>query len=394
MPTALPSLLRSGPVGTFTVAMPSEVTFGYGVRSHLPEIIARYGTKPLFVTGRSSLRATGAKQELLSATRDLGLDLELFEGVEAEPLVETVDTVREMLDAEDCDVVVSVGGGSVMDVGKAAAALVDSDRPTREHLAGAPLPEEAVPNIAVPTTAGTGAEVTPNAVLRDLQGGIKQSIRGNTLLPVAAVVDPQLTMSAPPKVTAHSGMDALTQAIEAFTSIGSSAFTDCLAIESVLRLGKWLPFAYRDGSLWPARENVSLGSLLAGIALASARSGLVHGLAHPLGLLYDLPHGLVCALLLPEVMVFNAPSCGDRYAMLARALEVGETAEDLVQWIRDLSAELSIGPPLSEAGLREEDFPAILPPTMASGSTKHNPREATEENITELLQWIRAGGKG
>jgi alcohol dehydrogenase class IV len=370
--------------------MPSVVTFGYGVRSHLPEIIARYGSKPLFVTGRSSLRATGAKQELLSETRALGLDLELFEGVEAEPLVETVDAVREMLDAEDCDVVVSVGGGSVMDVGKAAAALADSDLSTREHLAGAALPEDAVPNIAVPTTAGTGSEVTPNAVLRDLQGGLKQSIRGNTLLPVAAVVDPQLTMSMPPRVTAHTGMDALTQAIEAFTSIGASAYTDCLAIESVLRLGKWLPLAYRDGSLWPARENVALGSLLAGMALASARSGLVHGLAHPLGLLYDIPHGLVCALLLPDVMVFNAPSCGDRYAMLARALEVGETAEDLAQWTRDLCREVAIGPPLAEFGLREDHFAQIIPPTMTSGSTKHNPREATEENVAELLRGIIA----
>ncbi len=391
MPTTLQGLLRTGSIGTFTVAVPSIVTFGYGIRSHLPEIIAKYGSRPLFVIGQSSLRATGGKQELLSAARQAGLEPELYAGVEAEPLVETVDAVRELLDAEDCDVVVAVGGGSVMDVGKAAAALVDSDHPTREHLAGAPLPEEALPNIAVPTTAGTGAEVTPNAVLRDIQGGLKQSIRGKTLLPVAAVVDPQLTMSMPPRVTAHSGMDALTQAIEAFTSIGSSAFTDCLAKESVTRLGKWLPLAYRDGSLWPARENAALGSLLAGLALASARSGLVHGLAHPLGLLYDIPHGLVCALLLPPVMVFNTPACEGRYAALAQALEVGETAEDLVKWIRGLCTELNIGPPLASCGLCERDFLRLLPPTMASGSTKHNPREVTEEDVCALLRGILRG---
>jgi len=391
MSTALHGLLRTGSIGSFTVAVPSIVTFGYGARSHLPEIIAKYGSRPLFVIGQSSLRATGGKQELLSAARQIGLLPELYAGVEAEPLVQTVDAVRELLDAEDCDVVVAVGGGSVMDVGKAAAALVDSDKPTREHLAGAPLPQDAVPNIAVPTTAGTGAEVTPNAVLRDIQGGLKQSIRGETLLPVAAVVDPQLTMSMPPRVTAHSGMDALTHAIEAYTSIGSSAFTDCLARESVTRLGKWLPLAYRDGSLWPARESVSLGSLLAGLALASARSGLVHGLAHPLGLLYDIPHGLVCALLLPHVMVFNAPACEERYAALAQALEVGDTAEDLLKWTRALCTELGIGPPLAEWGLNEGDLPRILPPTMASGSTKHNPREATEENVQELLAQIARG---
>jgi alcohol dehydrogenase class IV len=284
--------------------------------------------------------------------------------------------------------VVAVGGGSVLDVGKAAAALVDSELPTSEHVAGAEMPEDGLPIIAVPTTAGTGAEVTPNAVLRDPQANVKASIRGEHLLPVAAVVDPQLTMAAPPEVTARSGLDALTQALEAYTSVGASPFTDALAFPAIVRIGIAIRIVYVDPNSWPGRESMALGSLFAGIALASARLGLVHGLAHPIGMQYRLPHGLACALLLPHVMEFNLPACGEKYAVCARALGVGETAEDLLSWARGLLPQLGIETTLRDQGLREADFPQLIPAAAASGSTKHNPREATEEDIAALLRHI------
>jgi alcohol dehydrogenase class IV len=380
--------LRTGPAGTFEVRLPRIVSFGYGCRGEIPSVAAEYGSKVCVVVGKRSLKASGMQNELLDAMREAGLQPVLFDDVEAEPLVTTVDAVRQVLVAEDCEVVMPVGGGSVLDVGKAAAALVDSELPTAEHLAGAEMPDDGLPIIAVPTTSGTGAEVTPNAVLRDPQAGVKASLRGEHLLPVAAIVDPQLTMSAPPEVTARSGLDALTQALEAYTSLGANPFTDALALQAVVRIGASLQMVYVDPKSWAGRESMALGSLLAGIALASARLGLVHGLAHPLGMQYHLPHGLACALLLPHVIEFNLPASGERYALCARAIGVGETAEDLLAWVRALLPQLGVETTLKDQGLCEADFDKIIPPALASGSTKHNPREVSEEDLAALLRHI------
>jgi alcohol dehydrogenase class IV len=380
--------LRTGPAGTFNVRLPRVVSFGYGCHGEIPSIAAEYGSKVCVVVGKRSLKASGMQNELLDAMREAGLQPVVFDDVEAEPLVTTVDAVRQVLVAEDCEVVVPVGGGSVMDVGKAAAALVDSELPTAEHLAGAEMPDDGLPVIAVPTTSGTGAEVTPNAVLRDPQAGVKASLRGEHLLPVAAIVDPQLTMGAPPEVTAHSGLDALTQALEAYTSLGANPFSDALALQAVIRIGASLQMVYVDPKSWAGRESMALGSLFAGIALASARLGLVHGLAHPLGMQYHLPHGLACALLLPHVIEFNLPASGERYALCARAIGVGETAEDLLAWVRALLPQLGVETTLKDQGLCEADFGKIIPLALESGSTKHNPREVSEEDLAALLRHI------
>ena len=391
MRVPLPSILRTGSAGSFTLSLPDAVVFGYGCRNQIPEIAAEYGSKPLFVVGKRSMKASGILNELVEAAKEAGLEPATFPGVEAEPLVETVDNVREVLVDRECDVVVAVGGGSVLDVGKAAAAVVDSEHPTAVHLAGEPLPEDGIAVIAAPTTSGTGAEVTPNSVLRDLSAGTKASIRGENLLPVAAIVDPQLAMSAPAEVTAHSGLDAFTQALEAFTSAGANPFTDALATDAIFRIGAWLPVAFQDGKSWPGRENVALGSLFAGIALASARLGLVHGLAHPVGLLYDIPHGLVCALLLPHVIEFNLEAAEEKYAFCAHMFQVGDSGEDLLAAVRKLLEILKVTDTLVDLGLRAEDFDKIIPPAMGSGSTKHNPREVTEEDLRALLEKIVTG---
>ncbi|HJN14297.1 MAG TPA: iron-containing alcohol dehydrogenase [Armatimonadota bacterium] len=384
--------LRTGQVGTFSVSMPANVSFGYGTRNEIPETIAKYGKRVLYVTGKRSLKTSGLLNELVDAAKAAELEPVVFDGVEAEPLVETVDRCRDMLLDEDIEVVVTVGGGSVIDVGKAAAALVDSELPTAEHLAGAEMPEDGLPIIAAPTTSGTGAEVTPNAVLRDLSAGTKASIRGDHLLPIAAIVDPQLTMHASAQVTAHSGLDALTQAIEAYTSLGANTFTDGLAFQAAIRIGVSLQMACLDAKSWPARESMALGSLFAGIALASARLGLVHGLAHPIGMIYGIPHGQICALLLPYVMDYNAPACGEKYATLAQAMGVGESPDDLILWVRKLSHEIGVTGSPGDHGLKSDDLDRIIPPTIASGSTKHNPREVTEEELAELLNAMMLPG--
>jgi alcohol dehydrogenase class IV len=246
------------------------------------------------------------------------------------------------------------------------------------------------PCIALPTTSGTGAEVTPNSVLTDTETGKKASIRGHALLPEMAIVDPELTLSCPPDVTAYSGLDALTQAVEAFVSTGSNTVVAPLAEESARRIAGSLRQAVQQGSNLHAREDMALGSLLAGLALASARLGLVHGLAHPLGSLYHLPHGRVCGALLPWAIDFNRHAARDQYAYLAEAIGVGSSARDLQHWAEDLVDDLDADIDWVEAGLKRPDFGQIIPLTLESGSTAHNPRPVDEPSLRQLLERLLA----
>jgi len=315
----------------------------------------------------------------------------LFEGIEHDPSVETIDHGREAFRGAGCDAMIALGGGSVLDAGKAIAGLADQSVPTRDFLDGRPIRSRSYPIIACPTTAGTGSEVTHVAVLTDSSRRLKASIRTEGMMPAVAIVDPELTVSMPPEHTAHTGLDAFTQAVESYVSAGANPFSDLLALDAATRIGRWLRAAYDDGNSREARESMALGSMLAGLALASARLGLVHGIAHPLGALYGLEHGKACALLLPLVMEFNAGVSEGRFARLARELGLTDTPNDteaayhLIVWTRELCAGLGCLRPLREVGLRRDDYPAIVGATMASGSTKSNPRKVTEEDVVRLL---------
>jgi len=360
-----------------------QVVFGTGVRSALGEHAAGFGDSALIVCGRSALRESGALAELQAVLTDAGVRVSVFDQVEAEPSLATVDRGREAFREAGCDVVVAAGGGSALDVGKAIAGLAASSDPTAHGQEVAGLGK---PCITLPTTSGTGAEVTPNSVLTDSESGKKASIRGHGLLPEVALVDPELTVSCPPDQTAYSGLDALTQAIEAFVSTGANPVSAPMAEEAARRIAGSLRQAVADGSNLQAREDMALGSLLAGLALASARLGLVHGLAHPLGAQFHLPHGLVCGALLPWVIDFNFEEAAPQYAYLARALGVGKSAESLLDWVDGLVSDLDAEIDWVEAGLTRGDFDDIIPPTLGSGSSAHNPRRVDEDNLRRLLE--------
>ena len=369
----------------FTLRSAREILFGSGTRHQVGEQASGLGTRALLVCGRGAPQRGDTIAELADSLGEKGLQSGIFAEVEAEPSLDTVEAGREAFRAGDCDLVVAVGGGSAMDVGKAIGALSGWPEPVSHFFAGAEIQWPGYPVIALPTTAGTGAEVTPNSVLTDTDTGRKASIRGHTLLPEVAIVDPELTLSLPPAQTAWSGVDALTQAIEAYTSTGATVVSDLPALEATTRLAGSLQTAWRSGDDLSAREDMALGSLLAGLALASARLGLVHGLAHPLGALYHIPHGQVCGLLLPHVMEFNLEACRPKYGMLAEAVGVGTEAEALVEWVRDLNGELGVRGSLADFGLTEDDFERIIPDALSSGSTKHNPRPVTEQELRDLL---------
>lgn len=371
-------------MSSFTFQTPPKIVFGWGTIAQLPAEAARLGRRPLVVAGRS-LRKSGALEVVLTELRGAGLAPALHEGVPPEP---DLAALQAAMDAgAECDSVVAIGGGSVLDVAKGAAALAGTGYSAADYFAGRAVPDTGRPLIAVPTTSGTGSEVTWVCVLVDHETRRKASIRGPGMMPAVAIVDPQLTVSCPPDVTANSGMDAFVQAVEAFTSRGANPMTDSLALEATRLTARWLEAAVAEPAHREAREGMALGSMMAGIALNTSRLGLVHGLAHPLGAVTGAAHGLLCGLLMPPVMRFNREVAAAKYARLARELGIVATdaseeraVEQLIGHTESLLLRLQIPLRLRELGFRTEDLDWIAQETMPSGSTKANPRLVTEED--------------
>ncbi len=326
-----------------------------------------------------------------------GLEVHEFE-VHGEP---TVDTARSGVEsARGCELVIGLGGGSVLDTGKAIAALSTNPGDALDYLEvigkGLALVHAPLPYIAIPTTAGTGSEVTRNAVLDSPEHGVKVSLRSPLMLPSVALVDPELTYSLPPAVTASTGLDALTQLIEPFVSLKANPMTDSICREGMRHAARSLRRAYENGADAQAREGMSLASLFGGMALANAALGLVHGFAGPLGGMLHAPHGAICARLLPLVMESNLRALETRqpenpvlacYAEVARILTDRQdaTAVDGVVWLHELVRDLNI-PPLSAHRLTRDRFPEAVQKSMQASSTKGNPIQLTEGELLEILE--------
>jgi len=353
----------------------------------LDRLVGRFGDCALLVTGRTFARRMGLTDRIERMLAKAGVNSIVFDQTPPQPTTQQVDQARRLYRQHGCRMVVAVGGGSALDLGKAVAALADQDAPTSDYHSGdRSVPSKAAgPCIAIPTTSGTGAEVTPLSVLTDPDKMLKKSFRGEAMLPAAAVVDPELTVTCPPELTAVAGMDALTQAIESFWSIHATAVTDALAKQAIRLLDRHLLRAYRDGQDLEAREAVSYGSLLAGMALANARLGVVHGLAHPLGVHFGIPHGLICGLLLPLVMRFNKPHLGEKYAAVCNIF-----MDEAADHVEELLVKLDLANQLDNYALDRRLFPRIAREAMPSGSTKANPRPVSEADAMDLLNQLVA----
>lgn len=360
--------------------MPSRLVIGPGAAAELGRTTARLGGRALLVTGRKALREAGTTTRILETLADDGVETTPFEGVEPEPSCETCDRVRAALNSTPCDVVIGVGGGSVLDAAKVAAGLAGETHPTLDFWNGRKVDKPGVPFVAVPTTSGTGAEATRNGVITNPAVPAKTSIRDDAFVARLVVLDPELTLSVPPGVTAASGMDALVQAIESFTSKHATPVTDAWSFEAVRLLKTSVLAAYRDGSDLAAHTDAAFGSLLAGLALANARLGMVHGLAHPLGARYHIPHGLVCAVLLAPVMRFNRGAAQEKYVRLDGVMD-----GDAVGFVERLRDALGLPADLKPFGVRAGDVPTLVAESLPSGSLAANPREATAEACTALL---------
>lgn len=360
---------------------PRRVLTGVGTFAQLGSEVARLGCQVLIVCGRSALRRSGNLDKALGSAKSAGAEAHVFDRVEPEPSLATVDAGRQACRAAKCEVVVGIGGGSVLDVAKAIAGLSNSPLPIQQHFEGAPAPETGLPLVAVPTTAGTGSEATMNSVLSAPDTDTKKSIRGDALLPTTAIVDPELLLSLPPDLTAHAGLDALTQAIESFTSRHATPITDALAFEAFRLLADGLPRVMADGNDIAARSLTSLGSLMAGMALANARLGIVHGLAHPLGIAYHIPHGLVCGALLPFAIRFNRAAAEEKYDRLSASL-----GRPLLEFVEDMLERAGLTGALKRFAVKPEDVPVLAERSLPSGSLKANPRPVSKEDLVDLLR--------
>jgi alcohol dehydrogenase class IV len=381
---------------SFEFATAQQILFGSGQISQLPALAAKHSlARSMVVTGSSTARV----QPLIDLLARGGVEVTLFAAA-SEPSVAMLRQAAAMATEARCDGVIAIGGGSVLDLGKAVAALLRNTGDLFEYLEvigkGRPLEHPSAPCIAVPTTSGTGSEVTRNAVLFSPEHAVKVSLRSASMLPVAAIVDPELTRDVPPATTAASGMDALTQLIEPYTSLRANPLTDALCVEAIPHAARALPKAFHQGADMEARTSMSLASLFGGLALANAGLGVVHGFAGPLGGMVDAPHGAICAAILPQAMAANvahlrrssapeATAVLERYTVVARLLTGRETArpEDGVEFVRDLSRELQI-PSLAKFGMGPEHAREIVEKSARSSSMKANPVVLSNEELTEV----------
>lgn len=373
----------------------NKIIFGRGAFERLAEEVKDIGRKALIVTGRRFLKESGIKEKLEEILALNKIEWVYFDGIPSDPEVRLVDEGRSLARENGCDFVIGIGGGSSIDVAKAIAVLFDKPLKTIDYINGAKIGKKGIPCIAIPTTSGTGSEVTKNSVLTDPERKAKRSLRENVVLPDLAIVDPMLTLTLPSNLTAWTGLDALVQAIEAYVSRGSNPLTDPIALQASVLILKNITRAVEDGSNLDAREAMSIGSLMAGIALANARLGAVHGLAHPLGINYNIHHGLICGILLPAVIRFNMPLVEAKYANIYRAIEPSsqqlsdrECALRLLEMIENILDVLKIPRRLRELGVKEEDLESIAIQSQSSESLRANPRVATPEDLVAIMRSI------
>jgi alcohol dehydrogenase class IV len=378
----------------FEFATATRIVFGEGRVSEAPKIAAGMGSRVLVVEGRS-----GRAASLVDQLRAQGLARTTFR-VASEPTVSLVEEGTAQARADRCDVVVALGGGSVIDAGKAIAALLTNDAPVRDYLEvvgnGRPLTKPPVPFIAIPTTAGTGAEVTRNAVLMAEAERVKVSLRSALMLPAVALIDPELTYSLPSDITASTGLDALTQCIEPFVSPNANPLSDAVAREGIRRAAGALRRAHRDGADHDARRDMAVASLCGGLALANAKLGAVHGFAGPLGGSFPIPHGVACGRLLPPVTAINVRALRERAASspaLARYDEVARLvtgdrdakAEDAAAWLAHLVEDLGVAR-LSVLGLRDQDVASVVAAAREASSMQGNSIVLTDDELSEALR--------
>ena len=386
--------------GSFTIARTPHLYFGTGKFSELYSIIISFGKNVLLVTGARSFLISELGRNLPDKLRQSGFAFEHFM-ISREPTPEMIDSAVRRFISFHCDVVVAIGGGSVLDAGKAISAMLPLNEPVKDYLEGVGTkkshPGTKIPFIAIPTTSGTGSEATKNAVLSETgDAGYKKSLRHNNFVPDIAIVDPLLTINCPPPITASSGMDAFTQLFESYVSTAANPITDGLAVEGLSRVSKSLRKAFDDGANTEARTDMALASYLSGITLANAGLGLVHGFASSIGAYFDIPHGVICSSLMPacnRVTVKKLRQLRTNEAALSKYVRIGRIFSKATNKSDDFYIDFLLGliddwtmamkiPRLREGGILREHFKKIAEAT----DNKNNPVVLEKDEMIEVLE--------
>jgi alcohol dehydrogenase class IV len=375
----------------FNLIFPSKIIFGVGSIRVLGEEASRFGEKALLVTGVESLRRLKILEEVEENLKKAKIKIFHFEGVKKEPDIEILEKAREFSKRTNLDMVIGIGGGSVLDVAKATAALYNEEGSCREYQEGRRIENLGIPFIAVPTTSGSGSEATYNSVILDREKKAKRSIRDFSLMAKLVIVDPKLTLKVPFQIKATTSMDALVHAIEGYMSRNSNHFTDNLALSAInLIQANIREVVYKEDNI-SAHEHMSLAALKAGMVLANAGLGAIHGIAASLGAYLNVSHGLSCAVLLPKVLKFNEEVSGLKFYHLLQALgghaeglSIMEACENCILLLEKMMLDLKIPFHLERFDISNEDIEYIA--NNCSSSIRFNPRELKREDIIDLIK--------
>ncbi|MBU5439103.1 iron-containing alcohol dehydrogenase [Tissierella sp. MSJ-40] len=367
----------------FSLNFPSNLIFGPNSVEEVGEKTKEFGEKCIIVTGKNSTKKSGALDKVLNSLSANKITSLVFNHIVDEPNTIMVDEVRKLAEEERADFIIGLGGGSPLDVAKAAAGLYGQEEDTLEYLNKKPFEYKGIPFIAIPTTSGTGSEITLNSVLYNSRTNNKASIAHPKFQSRLSIVDPILTYSMSPEVTASSGMDALTHAIESYTSKTANPVTKALAGEAIRLIGKSILKAVHNGNDSEARTNMALASTTAGLAFAQTGVGVAHAISHPLGAIFEISHGVGNAILLSPVIDFNDRDCHEQYVEIGKLLGGEKSASSQ---IKKLLRNMPIPQNLTEAGYKKGKEDLIIEKTYESRSLKKNPRQVNREDILEIIE--------
>lgn len=377
-------------MAAYSFSVPQEIVFGRGTLDKLPEYVKKLDCKKAFIISGPHLKKIGLVDKCRDALKAAGIKSGIFTETEGNPGTDTVDKAAELFMDSGSDLIIAFGGGSPIDVAKAVAILGTYGGAITDYEGVGKVPGPVIPIIAIPTTAGTGSEVTAFSVITDHSRNYKLTVGSNYLLPKCAILDPELIMSVPVKTASACGVDALVHAIESYISLKASPFSDMMALKALELIGKNLRAYVANRQNKIAADAMLQGSLYAGIAFSHARLGNVHAMSHPVSAYFDVPHGLANAILLPFVTEFNELSDKGKYYDIYRCISLAPVIKKdfvphmLTQEIRVLNLSLDIPGTLVEVGVKEELFEFMTDDAMKSGNIAVNPRQTTRQDILDL----------
>lgn len=379
----------------FRYEIPTKIEFGIGAIENLPKFLNELGGTNVLIVGDPGVLQAGIVDQVINPIKNSNIPFTVFTDVGTEASIESVDLGIKMAKENSCDLVIGVGGGSALDTAKAIGLMITHPGNIRDYIGMDKVNSSGAPVIAVPTTAGTGSEITRFAVLSDKQAKAKLSIGSMYICPTLAVCDPNLTISLPPHITAATGMDALTHALESYVNKATQPISEALSIQSMKLISRSLVIAVKQGENIDARADMLMASTIAAMAFNSTRLGLAHALAIPLGAHFKIPHGVVNAMLLPSVMKFNLVGNIDKFIEVAKifgenldGLSKRDAAERSVKVIRRLNEDIGIHYKLSDYGVEEKHLEMIAQEAMESGNVPINPVKPTIEDLKNLCREV------